>query len=125
MTLKQLGNACAAMGEYKLAVTCLQEAVMILERHEDFIEAAKAIKYLANAHGWLGNYARKRDLLLRALKIQVDHFGSSHIDVAFTMCALGNVYGDQGDHEHKRHFLKTALEIQEKFYGSNHVEASD
>ena len=45
----------------------------------------------------LGEAAKQRDLLERALKIDEAYFGEDHKEVAITLTNLGNAYGDLGD----------------------------
>ena len=49
---------------------------------------------LGNAEGALGNAARKKELLERALKIKEGFYGHGHPEVAITLTNLGNAEGD-------------------------------
>ena len=53
-------------------------------------EVASTLASLGGAYGALGDAARKRDLLERALAIELREFGPEHREVAVTLTSLGN-----------------------------------
>ncbi len=67
---------------------------------------------LGSAYGSLGDAARGRDLLERALRIQAREYGPEHREVADTLANLGNAYGSLGDAARKRDLLERALRIK-------------
>ena len=77
---------------------------------------------LGNAYGFLGDAARKRDLLERALRIKEREYGPEHREVAATL--MGNAYGSLGDAARKRNLLERALRIDEREYGPEHREVA-
>ena len=91
---------------------------------EDHKEVAITLVNLGNAYGDLGDAAKRRDLLERALKIKEAYFGEDHKEVAITLANLGNAYGDLGDAAKQRDLLERALKIQEAYFGEDHVEVA-
>ena len=79
---------------------------------------------LGNAYGDLGDHAKQRDMLERALAIEERAYGRDHPDVAITLGNLGGAYGDLGDHAKKRDMLERALAIKERAYGRDHPEVA-
>ena len=79
---------------------------------------------LGNAHGALGDAAKQRDLLERALKIEEAYFGQDHKEVAITLTNLGNAYGDLGDAAKQRDLLERALKIKEAYFGKDYFEVA-
>ena len=79
---------------------------------------------LGNAYGNLGDHAKARDMLERALAIKERAYGRDHPEVAITLGNLGNAYGDLGDHAKKRDMLERALAIQERAYGRDHPKVA-
>ena len=90
---------------------------------EEHPEVAAVLVNLGNAHGALGDAAKKKELLVKALRIQEEAASKSRIggkdcsDVTRTMVStivnLGNVWGDLGDSSLKKQFLERALGLQE------------
>ena len=96
----------------------------------------------ANAARVLGDDAKARDVLERALAIKERAYGRDHPDVAMTLECLGDAYGalgekekkastleklggvyiKLGDHENARKVLESALAIKERSYGRDHPE---
>ena len=70
---------------------------------------------LGNAYGALGDFAKQRDLLERALKINEAYFGENHKNVAISLTNLGNAYGAVGDAGKQRDLLERALKINEAY----------
>jgi tetratricopeptide (TPR) repeat protein len=90
---------------------------------EEHPEVAAVLVNLGNAHGALGDATKKKELLVKALRIQEEAASKSRIggkdcsDVTRTMVStivnLGNVWGDLGDSSLKKQFLERALGLQE------------
>jgi tetratricopeptide (TPR) repeat protein len=84
---------------------------------------AAVLVNLGNAHGALGDAAKKKELLVKALRIQEEAASRSRMggkdcsDVTRTMVStivnLGNVWGDLGSSATKKEFLERALALQE------------
>ena len=85
---------------------------------------AKTLANLGSAHGSLGDYRQKKDLLERALRIMEQHYGKDHPEVAKTLTNLGSAHGYLGDHRQKRDLLERALRIEEQHYGKEHPEVA-
>ena len=79
---------------------------------------------LGNAYGDLGDAAKERELLERALKIDEAYFGEDHKEVAITLTNLGNAYGDLGDAAKERELLERALKILEAYFGEDHKDVA-
>ena len=82
---------------------------------------AKMLRDLGGAYGDLGDHAKARDVLERALAIDERAYGRDHPNVARTLNNLGNAYGDLGDQAKKRDMLERALAINERAYGRDHT----
>ena len=76
---------------------------------------------LGNAYGALGDAAKKKELLERALAIEEAAYGPDHPEVAITLTNLGNAYGDLGDAAKQKELLERALAIKEAAYGPDHT----
>ena len=83
-------------------------------------EVAVVLTNLGTAYGDLGDHAKERDMLERALAIKERAYGRDHPEVATTLTNLGNAYGQLGDHAKKRDMLERALAIEERAYGRDH-----
>ena len=75
--------------------------VILVEKEREFgaesTEAGVALFDLGSAYGRLGDQAKKRDMLERALAIKERAYGRDHTNVANTLMNLGNAYGALGD----------------------------
>merc|ERR1712050_825501 len=78
----------------------------------DDSESARALTTLGIAYAGLGDAAKERDLLQRALAIQEREYGPEHREVAATLADLGKAYGDLGDAVKECDLLQRALAIQ-------------
>ena len=84
---------------------------------------AYALTTLGNAYGDLGDNAKKRDVLERALAIKEREYGRDHVKLAMVLGNLGIAYGDLGDSAKKRDVLERKLAILEREYGRDHPHA--
>ena len=75
---------------------------------------------LGNAEGDLGNAARMKELLERALKTREAFFGQSDAETAFILGSLGNAEGYLGNASRQKKFLERALKIEKDLYGQDH-----
>ena len=73
-----------------------------------------------SAYGELGDPAKARDMLERALAIQERAYGPDHIEIAPALFSLGKVHVALGDNAKAREFFARALAIAERAYGSDH-----
>ena len=73
-----------------------------------------------SAYGELGDPAKARDMLERALAIQERAYGPDHIEIAPALFNLGQVHEDLGEKAKAREFIARALAIAERTYGSDH-----
>ena len=87
-------------------------------------ETGVALFDLGLAYDGLGDYAKTRDLLQRALPIYEREHGSDGAEVASTLANLGNAYGDLGDPAKQRDMLERALAIKERAYGRDQTEVA-
>merc|ERR1719254_150537 len=88
------------------------------------LQAACVLAALGNAYGDLGDAARQRDLLERALAIDEREYGPDHREVAITLTSLGNACGDLGDAARQRDLSERTLAIMEREYGPDHREVA-
>jgi hypothetical protein len=75
---------------------------------------------LGIAYGFLGDYAKKWDMLERALAIKEKHYGPDHPEVAITLTNLGNAYGSLGDHAKERDMQARAASTFARHFGEDH-----
>ena len=68
----------------------------------------------------LGDYAKKRDMLERALAIKERTYGRDHMKLATTLTNLGSAYDSLGDEAKAVEVLKRAIEIKERAFGCDH-----
>eukprot|EP00971_Amphidinium_carterae_P116716 2311811-Amphidinium_carterae.1 len=85
---------------------------------------AKTLTKLADLHGFFGDVARKRELLVKALEIQQDSLESPCHEIALTLAELGSVHGELGHAVQECQFLKTSLTMFTKV-GSPDSDARD
>jgi tetratricopeptide (TPR) repeat protein len=76
---------------------------------------------LGEAYSDLGDYAKFRDVLERALPIYEREHGKDSTLVAAMLMNLGVAYGNLGDHAKKRDVLERSLVIKERAYGRDHT----
>jgi len=81
---------------------------------------AAALAKLGMAHGYLGDYTKKKDLLEGALRIQEQHYGQLHIEVAATLTNLASAHGQLGELGRQKDLHERALTIKEQLYGKEH-----
>ena len=123
------GKLIAVFLQTGFAAKAQQIGQDLLEKKEkkfgkDHLNVATTLTNLGNAHGSLGDYRQKKDLLERALRIKEQHYGKEHSEVAITLTNLGNAHGDLGDHRQKKDLLERALRIKEQPYGKEHPEGA-
>ena len=119
--LQLLAMQCLEIGNTTDAVQLLQEALRV-DPHR--AASLSTLGNLGSAYGDLGDAAKKRDLLERALKIKEAYFGEDRKEVAITLVNLGNAYGDLGDAAKQRDLLERALKIKEAYFGEDHKEVA-
>ena len=73
-----------------------------------------------SAYGELGDDAKSRDVLERALAIEERAYGPDHIEIAPALFNLGSLHEDLGEKAKAREFIARALAIAERTYGSDH-----
>jgi len=71
----------------------------------------------------LGDYAKARDIMERALAIDERTYGRDHVNVAFSLGSLGLAYGELGDAAKKREYVTRAVTIFEGAHGPDHPHA--
>ena len=132
-----LGNTLGVLGEAQKKKELLERALSIQQAHfgTEHIEVgysaplalcairshsvpqvAAVIVNLANAHGALGDIAKKRSMLQQALRIQEAATSSTEDSIrnmVSTLVNLGNACGDENDHIQKKELLERALHMQE------------
>ena len=86
---------------------------------------ANTLTNLGNAYGDLGDHAKKRDMLERALAIEERAYGPDHVELAITLWNLAEANGNLGDTVRQREILERALVINESAYGPDHSETVD
>ena len=101
----------------------VREAILATQERKYGAESkqvGKALWDLGRPYFHLGDHAKNRDVLERALPIYEREHGSDHTEVARLCNSLGSVYSKLGDHVKARDFLERALAIAERAYGRDH-----
>ena len=105
-----------------------------LEEANEWLKAALALDYEKNApdtfslildrlgtfEQHLGHYDRAARLMEKALKIDLEHFGPAHPNVALRQSNLATVYKELGQYEKARDLLEAALASDLKNFGQEH-----
>eukprot|EP00971_Amphidinium_carterae_P250390 4970844-Amphidinium_carterae.1 len=86
-------------------VKALQKSVVLHPKH---VRRPEWLRNLGRAYGDLGDHAKERDFLERALRIEESYYSPEHPEVAKTLANLGNAYGSLGDASKQRHYLERA-----------------
>jgi len=113
-------SVSAGVVKVREAISAEKERVFGAESKETGV----ALFDLGLAYDGLGDYAKTRDLLQRALPIYEQEHGSDGAEVASTLANLGNAYGDLGDPAKQRDMLERALAIEERAYGRDHTKVA-
>ena len=77
---------------------------------------------LGNAWRDLGEPARARDLIQRALTIEEREYGPDHVELARTLNNLAAAWYELGEPAKARDLHQRALTLQEREYGPDHPE---
>ena len=94
----------------------------IFEREygRDSTKVADVLNSLGCVYSDLGDQAKQRDMLERALAIKERAYGPDHIEIAPALFNLGRLHEDLGEKAKAREFIARALAIAERTYGSDH-----
>ena len=104
-------------------VVKVREAILVEEeRVFGAGKAGVALFDLGNAYGDLGDPAKQRDMLERALAIKERAYGRDQTEVAITLYNLGVAHGSLGDNSKKRELLQRVLPILTRAYGTDHPQ---
>ena len=79
---------------------------------------------LGKAHLALGDANSAKEFFDRALAIQTEYYGPTHVAVVSTLTSLGNAWHVLGDTQCAKAYFEQALAIQKQYYGSMHVEVA-
>jgi serine/threonine protein kinase/Flp pilus assembly protein TadD len=85
---------------------------------------ARLMSTMGKVYRNLGLYAAARPLLEDALKIQGEHLGPDHPDVATSLNNLAVLYGNQGKYDQAEPLYKRALAVREKALGPDHPDVA-
>jgi tetratricopeptide (TPR) repeat protein len=86
-------------------------------------DTASVTELMEHTGGYLRNRAHlkeARDILKRALRLQMEHFGPNYLSTASVHNSLGLVLQDLGDFKSAREHIERALELQESAYEPDH-----
>jgi len=108
--LAGLGESYGHLGDDRMK-TVLEEALSIFEERDLGEEVASTLLLLAKAHDHLGDYARQKELVERAMELQ-------GAPTARALVSLANAHGALGDAKQKCTVLERALAIEEREYGA-------
>jgi len=87
-------------------------------------EVGEALYDLGNAYQDLGEYAKQRDVLERALPIYEREHGSDGAEVAGVLHRLGAAYCYLGGNAKSKDFNERSLAIKERVYGRDHAQVA-
>ncbi|CAL1158634.1 unnamed protein product [Cladocopium goreaui] len=124
-TMRSAGKLIVVFNQTGFAAKAQQIGKDLLEKMEkkfgkDHFIVATTLTNLGIAHGDLGDYRQKKDLLERALRITEQHYGKEHPEVAASLASLGNAHGSLGNYSQQKDLLERALRITEQHYGKEH-----
>eukprot|EP00971_Amphidinium_carterae_P070929 1402711-Amphidinium_carterae.1 len=119
--MKQQVQEMLRAARLELDETLATEERSLGPRHPD---VARTLTKLADLHGFLGDVAKKRELLVKALEIQQECLESPCHEIAVTLANLGSVHGELGDMVQQCLFLKRSLAMFAKI-GSPDSDARD
>ena len=77
---------------------------------------------LGNSYGDLGDHAKKRDMLERAIAIKERAYGRDHSEVASTLANLGTHTACLETPPRRETCMERSLAIEERTYGGDHIE---
>lgn len=110
-------------GEYPRAVTNLELAMAIRERHpESRAELAECLHNLAATLWWDGRYDQAEPLYQRALTIRRELFPGDHQKVAFSLTHLAACRLSQRRTLEARDLYQQALDMRKRLLGNEHDE---
>ena len=118
------GKALQKAGKFAEAIPYFEQAVDYGEGRfgDGHPKLAKALEWLANAHGQAGNLEKAGPLYKRALEIWQNARGSGHPKVDKILNSLGNLYRKQGRYGEAEKTLKRSLEVLENKLGKDHPQ---
>ena len=113
------------MGNHAIARALLIEALDILKHNnpDNFIATVRPYQNLAVLEWSLGNFTKAKQLFLKTLKINQDHYNNpSHISTGIIYQGLGLVEFSMGNYLEAIKWLEKDLTIREFYYKShNHL----
>ena len=112
-------------GRNDLALTCLQEALLLLEKanKQNSLEGAQFLSYLGNLYLATGKYAQAEEQLGMALSIRENLVNKNSELIAASYNDLGLVYSVR-DAKKALDYYEKALEIYERIHGKNHPKTA-
>jgi len=120
-----LGNALQIDGKYQEAVQMLDESVRVQSGPGgDPADLPESLMALADAHGYLGHYAKVDALVRRAMEIDRQIYGPTHPHLADELSELGGNQEILGNYAEAEKYYRQALEIVQSWYGSDHPETA-
>lgn len=118
--LDRLATLEEVYGFYKNAARLGEQALHIAQAVLTEEVIATRQSNLATVYRNLGEYARARDLLEKALSSDEKNFGLDHENVAVIQSNLAIVYRKQGEYDRARDLLEKVLFSDEKNFGPDH-----
>ena len=80
---------------------------------------ARTLVNLGIAYTDLEEYKKAKELFERALKIEVQHYGQDHVEVAMTIYNLALAHGDLGEYEKAAEMMESVLLVYEDHFGAH------
>ncbi|MEQ9236370.1 tetratricopeptide repeat protein [Coleofasciculus sp. E2-BRE-01] len=109
MSLKNLGNAYDALGEYKQAIECHQLSLAIYQKIDDRSGIARVLNNLGNTYNSLGEYQRAIEYYQQSLAISIKI--ADRPTIASSMMGLGSIYNSLGKHQRAIDYHQQCLGI--------------
>ncbi|MFW5665065.1 MAG: tetratricopeptide repeat protein, partial [Coleofasciculus sp.] len=109
MSLKNLGNAYDALGEYQQAIECYQLSLAIYQEIDDRSGIAKVLNNLGNAYNLLGEYPKAIDSYQQSLATSMKI--ADRQTIASSLMGLGSISNSLGKSQQAINYHQQSLVI--------------
>ena len=120
-----LGRVLSEKGDYKAAITVLEEAIRLrAPSGTESAEYASAVYELANANFYAGNYDASDSLNRVVLEIHRHIYGEKHPSVSDDLINLGAGQFERANYPEAERLYREALAITIGHYGQDHFKTA-
>jgi tetratricopeptide (TPR) repeat protein len=119
--LRRIGLAYGELGQCRRQLELTEQALALHEEAGDRDEVAATLVSLGAAHQALGEDAKARTVLEKALAMEEAAHGPDHPQVAIALSYLARVLASLGDHTQAVSLLQRSLTIVERQQGATHT----